>query len=64
MWIKYQNTYILTIFAPKCEHLLPYPGHDVQKIVMFCFYNSVVDIVLLKGDFLVVWEDLLGRNID
>ena len=35
-----------------------------EQIIMFCFYNSFVYIMLPKDDFLVVWEDLLGRNFD
>ena len=48
--IKNQNTNILTILAPKCDRLQPYPGHESQKNhyfftfaeVLFEKYNYVV----------------------
>ena len=65
MLIKYKNTYILTILAPECDFLLPDPGHELQKIlILFYFSNSSLQILLPKGDFWGVWEDLLGKNID
>ena len=41
MLIKYQNTYLLTILAPKFDFLLPYPGHELQ-IIIIIFYFSIV----------------------
>ena len=65
MLIKYQNTYLLTILAPKFDFLLPYPGHELQKIIIFFYFsNSSLHILLPEGQFLVVWADLLGKNID
>ena len=63
--IKYQNTYILMILAPKCDFLPPYPGHELQKIIiLFYFSISSLHNVLPKGHFLLVWEYLLGENFD
>ena len=62
--IKYQNTYILTILAPKCDILPSYPAHESQKIIIFCYFsNSSIYIVLLKGNIFVVWLVLLGKNV-
>ena len=55
-WIKHQNTYILTILAPKCDRLQPYPGQESQKSYhFFHFCSSIAYIVLPKGNFSVVW---------
>ena len=50
IWIKHQNTFILTILVSKCDRLQPYPGHESQKNyyfftfaeVLFEKYNNVV----------------------
>ena len=63
--MKYQNTHILTIMAPKCDPLPPYPGHESRKYhYFFHFCSSSLHIMLLKDNFLVVWYVLLGRNFD
>ena len=54
--MKYQNTHILTIMAPKCDPLPPYPGHESRKYhYFFHFCSSSLHIMLLKDNFLVVW---------
>ena len=54
--IKNQNTYILTILAPKCDRLQPYPGHESQKNhYFFHFCITIVYTVMHKGNFFIVW---------
>ena len=63
--IKYKNIYDLTILAPKCDFLPPYPGHEVQKIIfLFYFFNSSLHIVWPTGVFWWFGKDLLGKNIN
>ena len=38
--IKYQNTYILTNLASKCDFLPPYTRHELKKNHFFYFSNS------------------------
>ena len=35
-----------------------------KSLLFFYFSNSFLHIVLPKGDFFVVWVDLLKRNVD
>ena len=58
-----QKNLILTILTPKCDPLLPYPGHESQKINFFYFYNNSVQIVLPNGNFLVLWYVLEGEML-
>ena len=63
--IKYQNNSIFTILAPKWWPSTALPWSWTPKNhYFFYFSNSSLHILLPKGHFLVVWEDLLGGNID
>ena len=64
MLIKYQKYQYFNDFRPKCDHLPPYPSYQMQKIIIFYLSNNFLYIVLPKGNFLMVWEDLLWRNVD
>ena len=65
MLIKYQNNCILTILAPKWLPSTALPWAWISKTHFFFYFsNSFLDIVLPKGDFMVVWGDFLGRNVD
>ena len=52
--MKYQNTHILTIMAPKCDPLSPYPGHESRKYHYF-FHFAVVPYILCCWKIIFWW---------
>ena len=52
--IKYQNTCILMIMAPKCDFLPRYPAHELQKSLFF-FIFPITSYVLCSLNVIFWW---------
>ena len=61
MLIKYQKYQYFNDLRPKCDHLPRYPGHQIQKNIIFTFPIASYIVHCLK--VIVCWV-LFRRNVD